>query len=39
MGEPMSEEKIREELNERGVSQDLADSSIAKAKAEWKPSV
>ena len=34
--DPMSEEWIRAELKEGGVSQDLIESSIVKAKEEWK---
>jgi hypothetical protein len=38
MGDPMSEEKIREELKKIGVSDAMADGAITKAKAEWKKS-
>jgi hypothetical protein len=37
MGDPMSEDKIREELKNVGVSDALVDAAIAKARAEWKP--
>jgi hypothetical protein len=35
---PMSEENIRAELKNMGVSDVLADAAIAKAKDEWKKS-
>jgi hypothetical protein len=34
--DPMPEEWIRAELKEGGISQELIDSSIAKAKEQWK---
>jgi hypothetical protein len=37
MGDPMSEDQIRAELNKIGVSQQDANSAIAKAREEWKP--
>ena len=37
MGDPMSEEQIRAELKKINVSDQDANSAIAKAKKEWKP--
>lgn len=34
--DPMTEEQIRAELKDGGISQDLIDSSISKAKEKWK---
>jgi hypothetical protein len=39
MNDPMSEEAIRVDLQNMGVSQAKADNAIAKAKAEWKKPV
>jgi hypothetical protein len=37
MDDPMSEEQIRAELKKIGVSDQDANSAIAKARKEWKP--
>ena len=37
MSDPMTEEKVREELKNIGVSDALVDAAIAKAKDGWKP--